>query len=268
MLRYCVLSSGSAGNCVWVQGGGTEILIDCGISARMTAERLADVGLELNGVRAAVCTHGHGDHIKGADVLARRRGIEIYGTPRTLASIVGTPPPELLHEIVPGSRFAIGGLCISSVPTMHDAPGSSAFVIDDGETRLGVLTDLGIVTESVSRAFENLDGLILEMNHDEKMLEDGPYPWFLKRRIAGAGGHLSNRQSAELLERIAHPGLRHLTLAHLSEENNRPDRAMDAAMKALSRLGLCPRISVGSISSACEPVEVSGRGQLSLGLGS
>lgn len=200
-------------------------------------------------------------------MLARRRGIEIHGTEQTLGSIKGDPPTNRLRRIKPGGRFSIGGLHITSVPTMHDAPGATAFVIEDGETRLGVLTDLGMATESVARGFGNLDGLILEMNHDEKMLLEGPYPWFLKKRIAGGGGHLSNKQGAELLGKLAHKGLQHLTLAHLSEENNRPQRALHSAMAALDERGVAPKVAVGSIHRACEPVFLERRGQLALNLG-
>jgi phosphoribosyl 1,2-cyclic phosphodiesterase len=265
-IAYCVLSSGSAGNALWVRGGGVEVLVDCGLSARNVGWRLEQVGLDLGNVQAAVCTHGHGDHVRGAAVLARRHHLDIHATEQTLGWLRGDPPVERLRAIPRGGRFAIGGLTITSVPTVHDAPGSVAFVLDDGETRLGVVTDLGVVTENVVEAFGGLDGLVLEMNHDEGMLHDGPYPWHLKRRIAGERGHLSNRQAADLLARLAHPGLQHLTLAHLSEENNRPQTARAVAEGVLASAGVSPTLAVAGVKRPSEPVVLERAGQLALGL--
>ena len=264
-MAYCVLTSGSAGNSLWLRGGGVEVLVDCGLSARRIAYRLADVGADVDEVQAVVCTHGHGDHVQGAAVLARRHGLEILGTEPTLGSLRGEPPLERLRPFACGGRFSVGRLRFESVATMHDCPGSCAFVVSDGETRLGVVTDLGVVTAGVVRALEGVDGLILEMNHDEIMLRDGPYPAFLKRRIAGSLGHLSNRQAADMLARLAHPGLQHLTLAHLSQENNRPAAALEAAEGVLDAAGVQPEVAVAGIERPCEPVTLQRTGQLMLG---
>ncbi|WP_373046728.1 MBL fold metallo-hydrolase [Vulgatibacter sp.] len=265
-LRYAILSSGSSGNCLWVQGGGVEILVDCGLSARRIGERLAAVGGDLRNVQAVVCTHGHGDHVAGAAVLARRYGLEVHGSAGTLRHIRGEPPPERLHPVGVRDRFRIGGLEIRLAPTPHDAVGSCSVVVADGETSLGVVTDLGKPTETVRKHLEGVDALVLEMNHDRQMLIDGPYPEMLKRRIAGDLGHLSNDQSAELLAQLLHPGLQQLALAHLSEHNNLPEIARDTAGEVLANAALSPNLVVAEQHRPGEPVLLRTRRKGQLGL--
>jgi phosphoribosyl 1,2-cyclic phosphodiesterase len=266
-LRYCVLASGSSGNCLWVAGGGVEILVDCGISARATARKLESVGRDLGRVSAVICTHCHGDHVAAAPMLTRRHGIDLWGTPATLRQLPAKPAPERLRPMASGSEIRLGGLTIRSVPTPHDAPESVALVVTDGEHSLGVVTDLGTPTPGILAALEGVDALHLEMNHDPKMLEDGPYPFWLKKRIRGDFGHLSNQQGAELLQRLAHPGLQHVTLAHLSEENNSPDLARAAAERALERTSFSPQLTIAQPYEPGRPIELGAkRGQLALPL--
>lgn len=267
-LEYCILASGSSGNCLWVRGGGVEILIDCGLSARRIADRLAAVGRDLRDVQAVICTHGHGDHVAGAAVLARRFGLDVHATAGTLRHVRGDPPPDRLRPVDVRGRFRIGGLEIRLAPTPHDAVGSCSVVVDDGETSLGVCTDLGRSTETIRRHLEGVDGLVLEMNHDLRMLLEGPYPEVLKRRIHGDLGHLSNDQAAELLADLLHPGLQHLSLAHLSEHNNLPELARDRAGAVLADAALSPVLAVASQHRPGEPVRLCTRrrGQLALPL--
>jgi len=236
-ISYCVLASGSRGNCVWLRGGEIEVLVDCGLSARQIEQRLAAVGKDPKQLRAIVCTHAHVDHVVGAAVLARRYGVEIYATASTLSRIPNSPPQERLREIQTSGSLRIDGLQVHSVPTPHDVAGSVALRFDDGESRVGLATDLGHPTPAITRLMSGLDGLILECNHDVEMLRVGPYPAVLKRRIRSDVGHLSNDQSAEFLTALVHPGLQHLTLAHLSETNNSPDLAAESVTSVLSRIG-------------------------------
>ena len=148
-LAYCVLASGSGGNCVWVRGGGVELLLDCGLSARAIGKRLAEVGGNLSDISAAVCTHAHRDHVTGAAVLARRHGVDLYGTRTTLDRIYGAPPAERLHPIAPGGSVTIGGLTVRTCATRHDVPGSIALLITDGETSMALATDLGKATQGI-----------------------------------------------------------------------------------------------------------------------
>jgi phosphoribosyl 1,2-cyclic phosphodiesterase len=258
-LVYCVLASGSGGNCVWVRGGGVELLVDCGLSARRIGQRLADVGGDLGNVSAVVCTHSHGDHIAGASVLARRRGVNIYGTRPTLNRIPGAPPAERLHAIAPGGSVTIGGLTVHTCPTRHDAPGSMAVLITDGETSMALATDLGKPTRGIDRLLREADGVVLATNHDLELLRDGPYPAALKRRIRSDQGHLSNEQAADLLAQIIHPRLRHLTLAHLSETNNTPAHAARAIEPVLSRAGCAPTLAIADQHEPGEPVVLAAR---------
>lgn len=266
-LTYCILASGSAGNCLWIQGGGVEILVDCGLSARRIAGRLADIGRDLKDVSAVICTHGHGDHVAGAAVLARRHGLSIGGTAGTLRAIRGEPPNEALRVHGSRSRHRIGGLEIRFAPTPHDAPGSVSVVVDDGETSLGILTDLGKPTDTLVQHLSGLDGLVLEMNHDEGMLLDGPYPERLKRRIHSDLGHLSNEQGAALLAKLLHPGLQHLSLAHLSEQNNDPLIVKDVAERTLGEEGGSPAVAVAQQHRPGEPVVLRPKRKGQLGLG-
>lgn len=236
-ISYCVLASGSRGNCVWLRGGGVEILVDCGLSALQIEKRLAAVGRSAKELRAIFCTHAHTDHVAGAAVLSRRYDLDVYATASTLRRIPGAPPSERLLELPTSGVVEIDGLQVRTTPTPHDAPGSVAFCIDDRETRVGVVTDLGKPTAAIEKVMAGADGLILECNHDVEMLHDGPYPPVLKRRILGDEGHLSNEQGAEFLTRLLHAGLQHLTLAHLSETNNTPERAAESVTSVLSRIG-------------------------------
>ncbi len=232
-IAYSILASGSSGNSVWVRGGGVEILVDCGLAARNLGRRLGEVGGDLRDVEAVVCTHAHIDHVAGAAVLARRHGLAVHATPATLSRIPGDPPRSSLRPLPLTGTVTIGGLSVHTLATLHDAPESVALVISDGQTRLGIATDLGQPTAALVRALSRVDGLVLEANHDLEMLVTGPYPEQLKRRIRSRVGHLSNQQSAELIGRLLHPGLQHLTLAHLSEQNNLPDKARRAVEPAL-----------------------------------
>ncbi len=271
-IEYSVLASGSRGNCLWVRGGGVEILIDCGVSARVIGRRLADVGRDLREVRAVFCTHSHLDHVAGAAVLGRKQGINIYGTTPTLRRIPGEPPQERLRRLEAGRPVAIGGLTVHSGPTRHDAPGSVAFVVSDGRSRLGYVTDLGRATRPLARLLGRADELVLESNHDPIMLRDGPYPARLKRRIRSDVGHLSNAQSAELLAAVCHPGLRRVTLAHLSETNNDPGLARETAQRALDEVGARVDVRVAEQDVPTEPIVLAAdarplaamRGQLAM----
>jgi len=173
-ISYCVLASGSRGNSMWLCGGGVEILVDCGLSARQLEQRLAAIGRSAKELRAVVCSHAHTDHVYGAAVLARRYDLDIFATASTLRRIPGVPPAERLHRLPPSGTIHIDDLEVRTVPTPHDAAGSVALRFADRDTRVGVVTDLGKPTAAIARLMAGLDGLILECNHDVDMLRDGP----------------------------------------------------------------------------------------------
>lgn len=228
-MRFAVLGSGSKGNALVVQGGGATVLVDAGFAPRELKRRLQALDVELTEVRALLITHGHSDHIKGARALAGALGIPTWATDAT-RSFCARFGALHNHASIPGDgAFAVEGLRMQALATSHDAPGSVCFLVDDGDDRLGVCTDLGEAGATIADGLASCQALLLELNHDPEMLRTGPYPAHLKRRIASARGHLSNAQGAALLAAARRPHLTRVLLAHLSEVNNTPALALAAA---------------------------------------
>lgn len=232
-MRFASLGSGSKGNALVVEGGGTRILIDCGFGPRELTLRLARLGLVPQDIDAILVTHEHGDHIGGAARAAERFSIAVHmshGT-RTAAGLAGWGGTHLFDT---HSVFAAGDLQIQPFPVPHDAREPAQFVVSDGRWRLGVLTDAGCVTPHMVEMLDGCDGLVLECNHDADMLRNGSYPWSLKQRVGGRLGHLDNAAAAGLLEKIDRSRLQHVVAAHLSEQNNTPDLARAALAEVLN----------------------------------
>lgn len=231
-LRFCSLASGSRGNATVVEHGRTRLLVDCGLSAREAGRRLAQAGGTPDGLSALLLTHEHGDHVRGAAVLARTYDIPVWMTAGTAAALGehGIPRVRLFR---PGEPFAIDDLAVQPYPVAHDAREPCQFVLGDGARRLGLLSDAGSVDAVVETALAGCDALLLECNYDEDMLARGPYPPALKRRIAGPCGHLGNGQAAQLLRRIDGSRLQHVVAVHISEHNNTPRLARAAVGGAL-----------------------------------
>ncbi len=233
-MRFALLGSGSRGNATLVESGSTRLLIDCGFSLKETEYRLGRLGLEAADIDAVLVTHEHQDHIGGVGPLARRHRMPVWLTPGTLSVArkrLGEVPriePLNCHQ-----AFAVGDIEVHPFPVPHDAREPSQFVFSDGDKRLGLLTDLGHVSAHVEAQLQGLDGLILEANHDPRMLAEGPYPPSLQARVGGGLGHLSNGQAARLLASLEQGRLQHLAAAHLSEKNNHPELAVAALSEAL-----------------------------------
>ncbi len=230
------LASGSTGNCTFVEAGGARLLFDAGVSGKQAQQRLAAGGRDIRDVDAVIISHGHSDHIRCAGVYHRKFGLPVYVTRRALQAVGGT---ESLGEITDISTFAAGeqlrfdGVRVQTVPTPHDATDTVSFVVSAGGRRLGIFTDLGHVFAGLGKLINSLDGVLLESNHDVDMLHDGPYPEWLKLRVRGEGGHLSNEEAAELLADAGR--LRWACLGHLSEKNNHPDVAMETHRRHVGR---------------------------------
>jgi phosphoribosyl 1,2-cyclic phosphodiesterase len=223
------LQSGSNGNCIYVEAGGVRLLFDAGISGTTAAERLALHGRDIRQVDALIISHDHSDHIRSAGIFQRKFGIPLYATQRTLSAAQTRCSLGKLTEVQhfrSGGTIRLGEVTVHTVPTPHDGEDGTVFIIDDGTRRFGIMTDLGHVFRDLSRLIASCDAVLLESNYDPAMLANGPYPRFLKERIKGPRGHISNREAAELLAGAAESRLRWACIGHLSEENNSPDVAM------------------------------------------
>ncbi len=234
------LQSGSNGNCIFVQAGGVRLVFDAGIGGREAQKRLGALGGMLGGADGLILSHNHFDHVRSAGVFHRMFGIPLYmtrGTLRALGGRLGRVGPVGCFR--PGQALRFGDVAVQSIPTPHDGADGVAFVVEHEGSRLGILTDLGHVFTGLERLVPTLDAVLLESNYDPEMLEYGPYPYHLKQRIRGPGGHISNAESAELLAACANGRLQWACLAHLSANNNTPDLALAAHRAVLGkRLGL------------------------------
>ncbi|RJQ75570.1 MAG: MBL fold metallo-hydrolase [Desulfobacteraceae bacterium] len=237
-LSVCVLASGSKGNAIYVGNGRTACLVDVGLSGIEIERRMCAAGLTADQLSAIVVSHEHSDHVRGVGVLSRRYRLPVYISPRT-EKAAGSQLGRL-HEIryfEIGRPFEINDLTFHPFSTSHDAEDSAGFTISQNGRKIGIATDLGIATGMVKEHLRTCALLILEANHDPTMLIEGPYPWPLKQRIKSRNGHLSNEDSGNLLAEIRHAGLCHVVLAHLSETNNTPQKALLAIEKALGTAG-------------------------------
>jgi phosphoribosyl 1,2-cyclic phosphodiesterase len=235
-MRFASLGSGSEGNGLIVESGGTRILVDCGFTVPETVARLARLGLEANDLTAILVTHEHDDHAGGVPRFARRYDLPVYLTYGTFVSLAQCRPSASDMRIIvidSHTPFTIGDVEVHPYPVPHDAREPSQFVFSDGDLRLGLLTDAGDSTPHIERILSGLDALVLECNHDLDLLMNGAYPPQLKRRISSRYGHLDNATAARILAGIDCSRLQHFIAAHLSAHNNTPELARTAASSAL-----------------------------------
>jgi phosphoribosyl 1,2-cyclic phosphodiesterase len=237
-MKFCIIASGSEGNCTLIEdSSGQSILVDVGLSMRRIAGVLAGLGRDLSKISALLISHEHADHLRGAAVLSRRLDIPIYTSPGTASLIKRSFSGTTRICTLNGNPTQFGALQIDAFRVSHDASETLGFIIQEGDTRLAIATDLGTVDLPTLARFRECDAIILEANHDLDLLLSGSYPWDLKRRIQSNYGHLSNTQAADALIKIASPRLRLVVLAHLSQENNRPHLALRAVRSALDQDG-------------------------------
>ena len=234
-MRFASLGSGSEGNGLVVEVGDTRILIDCGFGVRDATARLARLGIEPRSIAAILVTHEHSDHVGGVPAFAARHDIAVWLTFGTLGAVGERfARNNRVFGFDSHDAFAIGMLEVRPFPVPHDAREPVQFVVGDGVHRLGVLTDLGVSTPYVEASLTGCDALVLECNHDLDMLANGDYPYPLKQRIASRLGHLHNEAAAELLAALDNSRLKHIVAAHLSRQNNTPDKARAALAQALN----------------------------------
>jgi phosphoribosyl 1,2-cyclic phosphodiesterase len=217
------LNSGSNGNCYYVGNETEAVLIDAGLSCRETERRMSRLGLPLDRVKAIFVSHEHDDHIKGIEVLSHRYRLPVYMNAKTLEQCRFSPDRDLVRPFEATGPITIGGLTITAFAKVHDASDPYSFTVASSSVRVGIFTDLGHVCDNLIRHFTQCHAAFLESNYDEQLLENGRYPWPLKNRIRGGQGHLSNRQALDLFADYRPPFMSHLLLAHLSQDNNRPE---------------------------------------------
>ena len=245
-MKICLLASGSKGNSILVESGKTKLLIDAGLSARELRKRLDSVGVEAESLDALLITHEHGDHVRGLGPLVRQLDLPVYLQTDLARKLPDVGKPECVQEFVDGEEFTIKDLTIRPFAITHDCLAPVGFTLDGELGKVGVATDLGIVTRLVTECLQDCRALVLETNHDEELLRDGPYPWKLKQRVRSNHGHLSNNAAGNLLQSLLWNGLETVFLGHLSETNNRPDLAVAVVSAILEKQNICePQVLLG-----------------------
>mgnify|MGYP001613831191 CR=1 FL=1 len=252
-MKFSALASGSSGNCFYIEHNSTAVLVDAGISCRKILEKLDQISASPEKIRAIFITHEHSDHNRGADVLARKLNIPIFATPSTISSAKICSKSSLMKKISPNEKINIGDLKIKALSKSHEAADPVSFIIE-GDKKVSVITDLGFTCKNTCSLINQSHAIFLESNYDLKMLENGDYPYYLKKLIKSDIGHLSNEQASLGILLHATPKLKTIVLSHLSENNNHPDIALNTLTKIItSRKDISPRII---ISGRHEPTEL------------
>lgn len=239
-LRVCVLASGSSGNCTYVGSDTTGLLLDAGISAREIARRLEAIGVAPAHLQGICISHEHADHTSGLPTFCRRHALPVYVNSATMEvlSTNGDMRGIQWRIFSTGSAFSVGDLVIEPFSVPHDAMDPVGFVVSHNGTQVGVATDVGMVTGLLRERLRRCRALVVEANHDERLLENSKRPYFLKQRIRGRQGHLSNRSLGEALAEMVGAELEQVFLAHLSQECNTCQLALQTVTEHLQKAGL------------------------------
>lgn len=238
-LRVCVLGSGSSGNCTFIGNDSSGVLIDAGLSALQTAARMEKIGARMAGIHGICLSHEHNDHTAGLRVLNRRHGIPVYANSGTVEALCrGEALAGLEWQVFStGTAFSVGSFSIEPFTVPHDALDPVGFVVQAGGVRVGVVTDMGMSTTLIRDKLKSCHAIVVEANHDEDMLKTSKRPWSLIQRILGRQGHLCNEAAAQMLAEIAGPDLRHVYLAHISQQCNRRELALKTVERILRAKG-------------------------------
>lgn len=240
-MKLCSIASGSSGNCIFAGSENTSLLVDVGISGKRIEFGLNEIDRTTSDIDGILITHEHSDHIKGLGVIARKYRIPIYATAGTIdameqMSTLGKLPEGIFHQIRADEPYRIKDMMVHPFSISHDAAQPVGYRLEHGEQTIGIATDMGEYSDYIISNLQNLDALLLEANHDVNMLQVGKYPYYLKRRILGNRGHLSNESAGRLLCRLLHDNLKKILLGHLSKENN---------YEALAYETVCSEVTMG-----------------------
>jgi phosphoribosyl 1,2-cyclic phosphodiesterase len=239
-MRLILLGSGSSGNALYIESGATSVLVDVGLSAKETARRLLEVGIDSAKLTAIVVTHEHADHVKGVRVMSKTAAVPVFisDATRDECRFAGGGLGMQWGEMISSSRsFQIGSLDFHPFTIPHDGIDTFAFTVESEGVKVGIVTDLGYITQLVAERLRGCNFIVIESNHDKDMLKVGPYPWPLKQRIASNSGHLSNDETARWLREDFDGRAEYLVLAHLSRQCNHPELARLSALQALATHG-------------------------------
>ena len=243
MLELWMLASGSSGNAVYIGTENARLLIDAGLSGKRLAAALGEIGTDPFSLSGLLLSHDHNDHTCGAGIMARRYKMPLYATAPTwqAAACKLGPLPQTSCRLLPSSgTLTFADLTVETFPVPHDAAGPVGFIFRTARKAIALVTDLGVVTPAILERLQGVNCLVMEANHDEEMLLNGPYPWTLKKRVLGNSGHLSNALAAEALTSVICPATTHVVLAHLSEHNNSPRLAFETVCEKLAIAGCRP----------------------------
>lgn len=239
-LTFCALGSGSKGNSYLLASEKTKLLIDAGLNAKNIVGRLGEIGVDIKDINAILVTHEHSDHVAGINVICKKYGIDVYANEKTMLKLVSKKTVienKNMRIFTNGESFYVGDIDVFPFKTPHDSACSCGFSLFCRGAKITVATDIGHMTKTVLSACEHSDVLVLEANHDVQMLVDGPYTQYLKNRVGGAYGHLSNELCGKTLAYLLDKGLKQVLLAHLSEENNTPELALKTVTQFLEEKG-------------------------------
>lgn len=239
-MKFCSLYSGSSGNCIFVSSNKTKVLVDVGLSGKAIDSALGSIGESGKEIDAILITHEHSDHIKGVGILSRKYDIPVFATSKTWEAIgtsIGIIKEHNLKTI-DNNVLNIKDLDIIRYTTSHDAADPSGYSLSSSGKKISITTDLGYFSDTIKDEIIDSDIILLESNHDIEMLKFGPYPYYLKRRILGSEGHLSNDDCAEAIIKIANGNKKNIILGHLSHTNNYPDLAYKTVYNTLIDAGI------------------------------
>lgn len=263
MIRYFSIGSGSSGNSAYVGSGSSGVLLDAGFSMKRIVSGLLEHGISIGDLDGILVTHEHRDHVNGLGVIMRKYNIPVFATKRTIkalleTNLIGNVPEELFVPITPNESYTIGDIKIDVIPIMHDAAEPVGYRFSNDDRVVAIVTDLGCFDSEIINFLNGVHGIVIEANHDRRMLETGLYPYQLKRRIASEYGHLSNEDCGRLLSEIIHDGLEWIVLAHLSKENNYDKLALETVAMEITlsdnkyrardfEINVAPRSDTGKI---------------------